>query len=587
METRTVHPVTQYALDVVYGTLGSQCCRWEIAACKRHLADLQRQGTEDFPFVFDETRADRILRHFANIRRLDVPGQNIVMEDWQMFDDGCIFGWVHRDTGKRRFKTSYKRIARGHAKTTNAAGVGLYAMCADAMYPPGRPDLADYELEPEVVVVAVDRIQAGIAWNDIKSIGEASPDIAKRLDIKKTYIRHRTRGGQVLKFSKDTKNKDGGRPSLIILEEWHAHPTSAVRDVAVSSKGKKRQCLEYIITTAGTDAENKPCYQDDLFYKRILSGEIAQDDIFVMIREIDDEDDPHNQGCWGKANPFFRNMGDYARTLYDEVKSQYDTAFNSGEPAKIREFMIKRMNRWQSDSENKYMSGLMDKWKALAVSREEFYSLTKNRQGWRGLDLSKTEDLTADAFVCWLDDGRLAISAQGYIPEEGARKHEHTDRVPYLHWAKDGWCTLTPGAVTDYGYIRTRIQDTEADNGWRANEICYDPYNATHFMQEMAADGYTPVEVRQGVQTLSAPTKRLRELILQGKAVHDGSPLLTWCLSNAVEIVDNNGNIKLSKAYKSDSQRIDLAAAVINAMVRALVFAVDINAAILDEGWSL
>jgi phage terminase large subunit-like protein len=46
---------------------------------------------------------------------------------------------------------------------------------------------------------------------------------------------------------------------------------------------------------------------------------------------------------------------------------------------------------------------------------------------------------------------------------------------------------------------------------------------------------------------------------------------LTWCLSNAFEVSDNNGNIKLSKKHKDDSQRIDLAAAVINAVVRAMV----------------
>jgi len=580
--------ITRYARDVVYGDLKELCCKWEILACKRHLYDMQRQGLEGFPYVFDITRAERIFRSFSLINRLDVPGQNIELEDWQAFDLGCIFGWVHKDTGQRRFKTAYTRIARGHAKTTNAAGVALYVMCGDGLYPPGRPELVEYELQPEVVVVAVDAIQANIAFEDIKSIGENSKAVTKRLNIKQSYIKHKTRGGNVLKFSKDTKNKDGGRPSLIILEEWHAHPTSAVRDVAVSSKGKKKQCLEYIITTAGTDAENKPCFKDDNFYKAILEGAVNQEDIFVMVREIDDGDDPHNESCWVKANPFFRKMGDYAKNLYSEVKSQYETAFNSGDPAKIREFMIKRMNRWQADSEAKYMSGIMDIWKDLGVSKEEFARLTKGIKGYRGLDLSKSIDLTADSFVGWLADGRLAVSAFGFIPDDAVAKHEHTDRVPYKEWAKEGRCQITPGAVTDYSFIKSHIQETEAENKWNAKEICFDPYNSSHFMQDMEKDGYTPVEIRQGVQTLSEPTKKLRELILQKRVVHDGSPLLTWCLSNAVEVIDNNGNIKLSKKHKDDSQRIDLAAAVINALVRALdAEPLDINKIIQSGGWSM
>jgi phage terminase large subunit-like protein len=87
---------------------------------------------------------------------------------------------------------------------------------------------------------------------------------------------------------------------------------------------------------------------------------------------------------------------------------------------------------------------------------------------------------------------------------------------------------------------------------------------------------------------LSAATKYLRELVLQGRIVHDGSPLLTWCLSNAVEIVDSNGNIKLSKKHKDDSQRIDLIASIINAMARAMLIdqSIDVNKHIMDANFS-
>jgi phage terminase large subunit-like protein len=217
------------------------------------------------------------------------------------------------------------------------------------------------------------------------------------------------------------------------------------------------------------------------------------------------------------------------------------------------------------------MSGIMDKWKALAVSRKEFLELIRGREAYAGGDLSKRIDLTADAHVIPLDDGRYAVTAHGFIPEESATKHEHSDRVPYRHWASDDWCTITPGAVTDYKFLATHLDEFEFDNRLNVLEECYDPYNASHFMQEREAAGKTVIEIRQGVQTLSEPTKFFRELMLQGRLVHDGNPLLTWCLSNAVEVVDNNGNIKLSKKHKDDSQRIDLAAAVINGMVRAMV----------------
>jgi phage terminase large subunit-like protein len=164
-----------------------------------------------------------------------------------------------------------------------------------------------------------------------------------------------------------------------------------------------------------------------------------------------------------------------------------------------------------------------------------------------------------------------AVCAHGFIPENTATKHEHTDRVSYKHWAKDGWCTLTPGDVTDDKYIKNHIHEMEFDENWKIKEMCCDPYGARQFMNDMTEEGYACVEIRQGVQTLSEPTKRFRELVLQDRIVHDGSPLLTWALSNAYEVPDNNENIKLSKKHKDDSQRIDPLAAIINAMVRAIV----------------
>jgi phage terminase large subunit-like protein len=122
------------------------------------------------------------------------------------------------------------------------------------------------------------------------------------------------------------------------------------------------------------------------------------------------------------------------------------------------------------------------------------------------------------------------------------------------------------------------------------HEFTFDPYNATQLSNEMQKQGYTVVEIRQGVRTLSEPTKLFREMISQGKVVHDGSPLLTWCIGNAVTEQDNNENIKLSKKNASDTKRIDLLAALINAMVRLQALreaSRDINAEILSGEWGM
>ena len=566
-----MHATTQYATDVVYGNLIT--CKWEKLACKRHLNDLERQGLENFPYVFDESRANRIINWFKICRHVRGPfsGMPIELENFQKFDLGCVFGWVHKDSGKRKFKTGYIRVARGQAKSTIMSGVVNYGMCADGLYPPGHEELIRYEMSPEIIVGAVDKEQANIVWGDAREMALASPGILKRLKIQVATITHKTRGGKVRKLSKDSKNKDGGSPCIIVIDEYHAHSTSLVKDTTASGKGKRSQCLEFVITTAGEDAENSPCYKEDNICKKILENEIPNETYFVMIREIDDDDNPHDKTCWEKPNPMFQIMNDYSKELLATVTDEYDLAFGSGDPSKIRQWMIKRVNRFQASSENKYFSGCMDKWKSLAVSREEFLRIVKNLECYNGDDLSKCVDLTATAFVFRLDDGRYAVSAHAFIPEDQVVRHEHTDKIPYRFWEKQGWCTITPGAVTDDREIRAYIHDMEFDQGWKIKEVCFDPYGARQLGNEMQDDGYTCVEIRQGFTSLSEPTKKLRELTLQGKIVHDGNPILTWCLGNAIELTGEGQLIKLSKKHKDDTQRIDLASAVINALFRALL----------------
>lgn len=601
MDNKKLDAVTQYAWDVLNTDYGKMCGRLEKLACQRHLRDMERSTSDpDFPYVFDWTRVDRIIRHFANIPRLDIADSMIELEPWQIFDFGSIFGWVRREDGRRRFVYAYIENPRGHAKTTVAAGIGLYFMTGDALYPPGQPELAVFEMQPEIDIVAVDRFQGRKARQDMADMAKTSPAISKRLVVKNSYIKNKKRGGEVVVFSKDKSNKDGGRPSLIIAEEWHAHKDRVIHEAAVKGMGKKAQCLDLMITTAGDDAENKPCYQDHLQYIRVLEGSIVQEDVFVMIRTIDEGDDPHDKSCWWKANAFFREGSKYGKTLFEIVESEYNDAFPANNYGKIREWLIKRLNKWQTDGENKYFSGIMDKFKALEVPREEFRTLTEGIDGYYGFDLGETRDLTGVGYAAELPDGRIAVSVTGFIAQNRASEHMKTDRVPYIKWAEDGYCILTPGDVADNSYVEdyiytceTKLEGVHHANGRKAIEIDYDGHNANDMairMREHYNSEEKVIEIPQTCASLNLATKRFRELVLAGRIVAEYSPLFEWCLSNAVEVKNSNGDIKLSKRHKDDSQRIDPVAALMNALTRLIVKVdnkVDVNRAVEERGYIL
>lgn len=570
----SLHPTTRYAVEVVAGLRGP-VCKWERLACERHLKDLQRQGTDKFPYVFDESRANRIFDWFSRCCRHPrgvFSGQPIMLKPFQKFDQGCIFGWVHKDTGRRRFKKAFEMRARGNAKSVEMSGKANYFMCSDCVYPPGHPEQRVYELTPEVDCVAVDRQQARRVWDDAVTMGKASPDILKRLKFLNNTVKHRTRNGEMRPFSKDTHNKDSAAPCLWEIDEYHAHPTSYFYDVGQSSMGKRAQCLLDVITTAGNNAENSPCKKEYDIGCKILTGEIIQDDYYVMIRQLDKGDNPHDFKNLPKANPMLQDPDDYSEILRQEIVSEHDLAYGSGDQAKIREWLIKRCDLWQEGSSDKYFDGLMDKWHEAEVSSEEFAELTKGLPCLNGDDLSKRTDLTGQAFLFKLPDDRYALKAHGFIPEAGVVRHEHSDRVPYRYFAKQGWCTITEGGVIDYDYLVEHARDEEFTNGYRIIEWDLDPALATQVENVLQKQEYTVVEVSQNIMKLSEPTKLFREWTMQGKLIHEKNELLDWCVNNAYQYTDANENIRISKKNKDDSQRVDLLAASINCMARLCAF---------------
>lgn len=669
--------MAQIARKSVQGDWRRFCGPYEIKAYERHLRDLERQDTPEFPYVFDETRADRIVRFFLQLRHVRGPlaGQPIRLDPCQIFDLGCVYGWVHRETGARRFSVTYNKRARGNWKSTEKSGQALYHMCADAIYPPYLPEAARFELAPEVDCAAVDRGQAQRVFGDARLMALGSPAIAKRLKIPKSEtapIKHLKRGGFLRALSKDTKNKDSGAPCYVVVDEYHAHPTSMIYDVEKNSLGKRWQCLLDVITTAGDDAQTKPCYREELLAKQILDGDVVAEHYFVMIREIPADGNPHDKTLWPMANPALRAViladelqaaraeaeadgtyppgpsglpplgkggkedgrqiaapteraggaspaptgnggrpqgsplqyaeigaqhkaletclkaaeffggeelllqaAEYGRTLFKFVLDDYVEAYGSNDPDKIRAFLTRRMDLWQIGAVNHYLNEhCMELVRKCMVKPEEFARLTDGLECWPGFDLGKRIDLSGVGAVFLLPDGFVAARMHGFIPEGAAQRHEKTDRVPYLAWEKGGYITLTPGEVTDNSYVNNWIRAGELQHGWQVVEICYDGHNATDLAIQMAEERNNPdicVEISQSCAGQNIAVKGFRDLLLSGKLILEESPLVLWCLANAVEIQNNFGDIKLSKKHKDDTERIDPVAATMNGLARALV----------------
>ena len=535
-----------YVNDILEGNiLASQKHIW---ACKRFIKDLERTQEDDCPFYFDIEQLEdfyewaKQFKHFKGV----LAGQHIELTDFQLFIAANIFCFLNKLTNKRRFLRVFIQLARKNAKSQFLAIIASYITF-----------LSDQQ--EECYIAGWDRQQSGLVYNDIIKQLEACEMLSGKYKDAYGKITHLKSGSIIVPLSKEAKKTgDGTNPSLGIVDEYHAHETAEIYDVIDSGMGARENTLMFIITTAGFNL-NGPCFKEYKYCSQILdpNNPVDNDEYFIIICELDKEDDIKDETVWIKSNPIVATYEAGIKKLRSDLKVALDN------PEKMRSFLTKRMNKWVDHKENGYMD--MSKWNSCGreIDWEEF----RGQEVTIGIDLSAKIDLTSVNVETKKD--KYLIKNHSFMPEDTIALRARTDKAHYQLWETQGWITSTPGAVVDYSYIKAYIKDKEKEYDLKIKEICADPWNAIQFMQEMEADGYTVVEIRQGIATLGGPTKDFREQVYQGNLEHDNSPVLAFAMANAVTRSDANDNIMLDKS--KSTERIDPAAAAINSHVRAML----------------
>jgi phage terminase large subunit-like protein len=436
--------------------------------------------------------------------------------------------------------------------------------------------------QEEVYIGATTREQSQIVYGEIV----AQLDRVKVLKgkYKEAYgkVTHLKSKSIIQPLSKEAKKSgDGKNPSVGIIDEYHQHPDDGIYETLKTGMVARGEPLLVIITTAGMDLDS-PCYTEYKYVSRILdpNDPITNEEYFVMICELEKGDDIKDERNWIKANPIVATYPEGLKAIRDDLKIALEVE------EKMTAFLTKNMNIWVQAKANGYMN--LEKWNECAVKDGEDIPDLFNKEVYIGIDLSAKIDLTSIGILVPIGDEKFFAMQHSFIPEDTLSTKMATDKVPYDLWIRKGWLTTTSGAVVDYRYIQKHIDDLVAKYNWEAQGIYYDPYNATQFINEAMDKGYIAEEVRQGVQTLSSPTKSFRELVYQKQIVHDGDELLAWTLGNAVTRKDHNENIMLDK--NKSTKRIDPIASLVNAHTQAMYHYQDTSISYSDDdldkyGW--
>lgn len=525
-------------------------------ACARHLGDRRREGTRAFPYRFDTATADRFIRFAHTLRHYkgEWAGRHIRLEVWQQFRLGSIFGWVHKDTGLRRFRTAYNEIPRKQGKSLEAAIVALYVTFFDG------------EAGAEGYTIATKRDQAKIVWNDCKRL-VLSSGLRHRVTVLSANLHREDRAQKLEPLGADRDSTDGLNPSLIIVDEFHAQKSRGLIDVMETATGARSQPLNFQITTAG-DNPFSPCGDQHDYACKILDGVLVDDTFFAFIAHADPEDlDGEGwlaEATWRKANPNYGVSVKPADLAALATKARHMTSAAAA-------FQQKRLNVWVNATAP-WLS--MEGWRAgqtgWAATAWTIPEALRGRACWLGIDMSSKIDLTS---VVALFPPLLAEVAEATPAEEAApapaapwtllawcltpadtlEARALRDRAPYLEWVKAGFLRTNPGNRIDQSVVRAMV--AEAGALFDVQQIGVDPWNAGNLMSELESDGRQAVEIPQTMQQMSAPAKEFEADVLDGLVDAGGNPLLLWCAANVVVQRDNKDNIFPTK--KRSRGRID------------------------------
>ena len=499
-------------------------------------------------FAFDAERADRVLDFLAQLQFIEgaVAGKPFELEPWQAAAVGCLFGWVD-SKGLRRYREMFLYVPRKNGKSPLVGAVADYVFLCD-----GEPGAQCY-------VAAADREQATIVFRHAAGMVERNPDLSPLVTVYRS-MRSMEFGGSTFRvLTSEAASKHGYNSHLVVIDELHAQPDRELVDVLTSSTGTRTQPIVIYVTTADFDRPSI-CNAKLEYAQKVRDGLIDDPRFLPVIYETATDADWESEEVWKQANPGLGTIKslEYMRRECGKAKE---------EPSYQATFRRLELNQRTPTQDVWFDLGL---WDMCAGPLDD--DALKGKPCWGGLDLSAGGDLTA-LVLAWPDiDGKTAIRAWHWIPEDVAAAKEKRDRVPYRQWCDEGLVEFTPGNVTDYGFIRQKLRDDILPK-YALKDIGADPWNATHLITELVEqDGVAIVAFRQGFVSMSAPAKEFERLVAGGKLLHDGNALLRWQVSNAVIRRDPAGNIKPDK--EKARNRIDGVVASIMAIGRASVASV-------------
>jgi len=353
--------------------------------------------------------------------------------------------------------------------------------------------------------------------------------------------------------SVDAFSAHGLSVSTLLFDEIWVQKAPDLYEALVTSQGARKQPLNFLITTSGSDRSSL-CYELHSHATKVRDGLIEDRAFLPVLFGAPEEADWKDPATWRMANP---NLGVSVQEKFLRDMCQ-EAMENPAREIAFRQFFL---SQWTS-TESRWFS--QTKIEECFVDDDQWPDFS-GAEAYVAMDISSTTDLTAVAW-CHLRDGIYWLDGHAWAPAGALKTRERANRARYQPWVPK-YITITEGDVVDQRAIKKFIDDLSRRVTVR--EVATDRWNAVALSNSLATEGHKMVAFSQGYSSLSPAVKDFELLVLSGKVRIRRNPMFLWSFSNVMVVMDCNGNQRPDKAKSGD--KIDPVLAAIMCLQRAHV----------------
>lgn len=471
--------------------------------------------------------------------------------------DGHGGKYVTKQVKKRLINKQYIITSRGSAKSIYASSIHAYGLNVDTETTSQiatAPTMKQAEETLSPIKTAIARARGPLfkflTDGSLQNTAASRKDRIKLTPSKKGIENFLT--NSLLEIRPMSVDKlQGARPKYSSVDEWLSGECR--EDVIGAIEQGASKLDDYIILATSSEGTVRNGVGDTIKMELldILHGKYINPHVSIFYYRLDSIDEVNDPSMWMKASP---NIG--KTVSYETYQLDVERAEKS--PSTRNDILAKRF-------------GIPLEGYTYFFTYEE--TLPHRKQNyWKmpcsmGADLSRGDDFCAFTFLFPLGNDQYGIKTRCYITSDTMNKLPVAMRMKYESFMEEGSLMVMDGVTLNLDKeVYDDLDKFITDNDYDIRSFGYDPYNAREFVTRWESEnGPFGIEtVKQGSKTESVPLGELKKLSENRNLLFD-EDLMSFCMGNAIALIDTNGNKKLYK--KKAEQKIDSVAAMLDAYV--------------------